>query len=93
MKNRLLVSNLPRSATPPALREFFTKRGYDVDEIDFGPKEKWRLPWGYAVVTLSPDTDPWQAIRDTDGKEFDSRILVVHGVRPLRWRRRSERVA
>ena len=93
MKNRLLVRNLPESATPQALRELFAGLGYEIQEIDFGPNERWRLPPGYAVVVLSRDADPQLAINDTDGKDFEGRALLVEGVKPLKWRYRSERAA
>jgi RNA recognition motif-containing protein len=93
VKNRLLVRNLALSSTPEALSELFAGLGYVVMEIDFGPNEKWRLPCGYAVVTLSDDADYRKAIRDTDGKDVGGRAIVVDGVKPLKWRQRSERAA
>ena len=93
MKNRLLISNLPASATADALRAFFADLGHLVEEIDLGPNEKWRLPRGYATVTLSHTHDARKAIHDTDGKEFDGRTLLVEGARPLKSRHRSERAA
>jgi RNA recognition motif-containing protein len=93
VKNRLLVRNLPLSATPETLSELFERLGHAVQEIDCGPNEKWRLPRGYAVVTLANDADYWKAIRDTDGMDFDGRALVVDGVKPLKGRQRSERAA
>lgn len=93
MKNRILVRNLPLLSTPEALSELFAGLGHVVREIDYGPNEKWRLPCGYAVVTLSDDADYRKAIRDTDGKDFGGRALVVDGVRPLKGRQRSERAA
>jgi hypothetical protein len=80
-------------STPEELSELFAGLGYAVQAIDFGPNEKWRLPRGYAVVTLSDDMDFRKAIRDTDGKDFGGRTLVVDGVKPLSWRQRSERAA
>lgn len=93
VKNRLLVSNLPASATPDTLRAYFVGFGHPVREIDFGPNEKWRLPRGYAIVTLSHQDAIRKAIQDTDGGEFEGRALRVEGIKPLKSRYRSERVA
>ena len=91
--SRVLVRNLPHSATPDALRAFFAGLGYGIQNIECGPNEKWRLPQGYAVVTLSHNVDPATFIEHTDGKDFQGRALIVDGMRPLRWRYRSERAA
>jgi RNA recognition motif-containing protein len=93
VKNRLLVSNLPFSATPDGVRAHFGARGHSVSDIDFGPNEKWRLPRGYAVVTLAHNDDVRNAVRDMDGSEFEGRALRVEGAKPLKWRVRSERAA
>jgi RNA recognition motif-containing protein len=93
VESRLLVSNLPYSATPDALRNFFTELGYAVQEVDIGPKKNRRLPPGYALVTLARDVDPHKAIQDTDGREFQGRTLLVDGWKPFNWRHRSERAA
>jgi len=93
MKNRVLIQNLPLSATSEALRALFTDLGHNVQEIELGPNDKWRLPPGYAVVTLSPDADFRAAIKDADGKDFEGHVLLATGVRPLKWRYRSERAA
>jgi len=93
MRNRVLVRNLPISATSETLRAFFNDLGFLIQDIDFGPNEKWRLPRGYAVVTLPHKVDPAQFIEHTDGKDFEGRVLIIDGMRPLRWRYRSERAA
>src|SRR4051794_39887912 len=93
VKNRVLIRNLPSSATPEAICALFEVFGYGVESIDLGPNDQWRLPREYAVVTLSPDSDVRKAIREIDGKEFQGRTLVVNGVKPLKWRYRSERAA
>jgi RNA recognition motif-containing protein len=93
VRNRILVRNLTFSATPEALRAFFIDLGYHVQEIDLGPNKKWRLPRGYAVVTLSYDIDLSVVIEHADGKDFQGRALIVDGMRPLSWRYRSERAA
>ena len=93
MKNRLLVRNLPPSVTVGELNAFFAGLGHAVEEIDLGPNEKWRLPRGYATVTLSHASDTRKAIHDTDGREFEGRTLLVEGARPLKSRHRSERAA
>jgi RNA recognition motif-containing protein len=93
VKNRLLVRNLPFSVTPPEVRSFFTGLGHEVETIELGPNEKWRLPRGYAVVTLAHGMDPHKVMKETDGRDFEGRVISVDGVRPLKGRYRSERVA
>jgi hypothetical protein len=93
VKNRVLISNLPESATSEALLALFTELGYEIEDIDLGPNPNWRLPPGYAVVTLSPKADLREAIGRVDGHDFQGRSILVSGVRPLKWRYRSERVA
>jgi hypothetical protein len=91
VRNRLLIRNLPVSATPEQLQAFFGEMGYEIQEIAFGPSEKWRLPYGYAVVMLSPNADSSKAIEAAEGKNFQGRALIVDGMKPRRWRHRSER--
>lgn len=93
MKDRLLLRNLPANASAEAVRALFEEATYGVEAVDLGPNDQWRLPRGYALVTLSPGADVRKAIREVDGKEFQGRTLVVNGVKPLKWRYRSERIA
>jgi hypothetical protein len=94
-RSRVLVRNLSPSTTSEALRAFFAGLGYGygIQDIECGPNEQWCLPQGYAVVTLSHNVDPATFIEQTDGKDFQGRALIVDGIRPLRWRYRSERAA
>jgi RNA recognition motif-containing protein len=92
MSKKLVVGNLPRTATVEALRALFIRLGYPVQDIDLVVDDATpRLP-ALAYITLSPHADKREAINDVNGRLFEGHQLTADDVRLSEPRQRTDRV-
>lgn len=90
MTKRLFVGNLPFSIDDVALREMFSSFG-DVLEANIIIDRATNRSKGFGFVEME-EAAAVEAIKSLDGKEVESRQIVVNEARPMEARddRRSD---
>ena len=92
-KNKLYVGNLPYSVDDAKLEEMFAAlEGAEVTEAKvITDKFNDNRSRGFGFVTLADEDMAKAAVEEMNGKEIDSRELVVNVARPQEKRERRER--
>ncbi len=81
MNTKMYVGNLPFEATELEIRDLFTAHG-QVNEVAVVMDRDTGRPRGFAFVTMNDKEGMEAAIRELDGKEWNSRTLTVNEARP-----------
>ncbi len=83
MAKKLYVGSLSYSTTDDALKNAFSKAGTVESAVVIMDKMSGRSK-GFGFVEFSSDEEAKKAIEMFNGKELDSRTLVVNEARPPR---------
>ena len=82
-QNKLYVGNLPYSASEADLNSHFASAGEVVEAVIITDKMSGRSK-GFGFVTMKDVATADKAIKELDGKEFQSRPLRISIARPMR---------
>ena len=78
---KLFVGNLNYRTTPDGLREIFSAHG-EVLDVFIGTDRETGRSRGFGFVTMGSKEAGAAAIENLNGKEFESRALVVNEAQP-----------
>ena len=85
MSKKLFIGSLSYSTTEDALREYFAQAGNVESCVIIKDKMTGRSK-GFGFVEYSTEDEAKKAMEMFDGKEFESRTLVVNEAKPMRER-------
>ncbi len=85
MAKKLYIGGLPYSTTEDSLKEGFSAAGTVVSATIIADKMSGRSR-GFGFVEMSSDEEADKAIEMFNGKEFESRTIVVNEARPMEQR-------
>ncbi|MBI2955706.1 MAG: RNA-binding protein [Acidobacteria bacterium] len=83
---KLYVGNLSFQTSEQELREWFSKAGFQVENINLIRDSYTDRLRGFGFVEISNDDEAARAIQELNGKEFLGRSVVVNEARPPRER-------
>lgn len=85
MSKKLFIGSLSYSTTEDALKEYFAQAGNVESAIIIKDKMTGRSK-GFGFVEYATEEEAKKAMEMFDGKEFESRTLVVNEAKPMRER-------
>ena len=81
MAKRLFVGSLPYSTTTNQLEEMFSAVG-KVESVNIITDKFSGQSKGFGFVEMGSEEDAQKAVQELNGKEIDSRRIVVNEARP-----------
>jgi len=85
MSKKLFIGSLAYTTTEDALKEYFAQAGNVESAIIIKDKMTGRSK-GFGFVEYATEDEAKKAMEMFDGKEFESRTLVVNEAKPMRER-------